>query len=89
MKKALPEAMAASDPATRADVFWVRTFLATSLRIGDTASRDLAVREGVGPCPHLRADERTLIREIVAESRRGRKPDLVGRGASRDDAEAR
>ncbi len=35
MKKALPEAMAASDPATRADAFWVRTFLATSLRIGD------------------------------------------------------
>lgn len=79
MKTALPEAMAASDAATRADAFWVRTYLATSLRIGDEASRDLAVREGVGRCPELRADERTLIQEIVSESKRGKAAGLVQR----------
>lgn len=79
MKTALPEAMAASDPATRADAFWVRTFLATSLRIGDAASRDLAVREGVGRCPQLRADERTLIQEIVSGAKRGKGDGLVQR----------
>jgi len=77
MKTTLPEAMAASDPATRADAFWVRTFLSTSLRIGDEKSRELAVREGVGRCPQLRADERTLIQEIVSEAAKGKGTGLV------------
>lgn len=79
MKTELPEAMAASDPATRADAFWVRTFLSTSLRIGDAKSRELAVREGVGRCPQLRADERTLIQEIVSEAAKGKGTGLVQR----------
>jgi predicted membrane-bound spermidine synthase len=79
MKTTLPEAMAASDPATRADAFWVRTFLATSLRVGDGKSRELAVREGVGRCPQLKADERTLIQGIVSESAKGKGTGLVQR----------
>ena len=79
MKTALPEAMAASDPATRADAFWVRTFLSTSLRIGDEKSRELAMRDGVGRCPQLRADERTLIQEIVSEAAKGKGTGLVQR----------
>lgn len=79
MKTTLPEAMAASDPATRADAFWVRTFLSTSLRIGDAKSRELAMREGVGRCPQLRADERTLIQEIVSEAAKGKGTGLVQR----------
>lgn len=81
MKETLPAAMEASDPATRADAFWVRTFLTTSLRVGDSASRDLAVREGVGRCTQLKADERTLIEGLVSESRKGKVgPDLVQGG---------
>jgi spermidine synthase len=79
MKTTLPEAMAASDPATRADAFWVRTILSTSLRIGDAKSRELAMREGVGRCPQLRADERTLIQEIVSEAAKGKGTGLVQR----------
>ena len=71
MRTALPAAMEASDRETRADAFWVRTFLVTSLRLGLEKERDLAVREGVGHCPQLKADERTLIDGIVSESRKG------------------
>lgn len=79
MKLALPAAMAATDRKTAADPFWVRTFLSTSLRVGDAASRDLALRDGVGRCPQLRADERTLIHEIVKEASKNKSPGLVHR----------
>jgi spermidine synthase len=70
MREALPSALAATEAATKAEPFWVRTFLGTSLRLGDGESREIAMREGVGRCPQLRADERTLIGGIVAEARR-------------------
>ena len=69
MRSALPEAMKESTPAIKADPFWVRTFLITSLRLGLTEERDMALRDGVNHCPQLRADERTLINGIVEASK--------------------
>jgi len=70
MRTALPEAMKVSSQATKGDPFWVRTFLITSLRLGLTEEREMAVSKGVNYCPQLRADERTLISGIVEASRR-------------------
>lgn len=69
IRTTLPAAIGASSGAIRRDPFWVRTFLISSLRVGLTAERDLALRDGVNRCPQLRADERTLINGIVAASK--------------------
>lgn len=69
MRIALPEAMKESSDSIKSDPFWVRTFLNTSLRLGLTEERDLALRDGVNHCPQLRADERTLISGLVEASK--------------------
>lgn len=69
IRKALPLAIEKSDAATRRDPFWVRTFLVTSLRFGMNPERDIAIQDGLNHCPHLRADERSLIYGIVEASK--------------------
>jgi hypothetical protein len=69
IRNALPAAIEKSNPKTRRDPFWVRTFLVTSLRFGMTAERDIAIKDGLNYCPQLRADERSLIFGIVEASK--------------------
>jgi spermidine synthase len=85
MRTALPEAMKESSPGIKADPFWVRTFLITSLRLGMTEERDLAMREGVNRCAQLKADERTLIHGIVEASRLATAGPSLVRAAEPDE----
>ncbi len=78
--------MRESNPAIKADPFWVRTFLITSLRLGLTAERDLAMSEGVSRCPQLKADERTLIHGIVEASKLAPAGPALVRTADPDEA---
>lgn len=72
VEELLPKVVKSAAAEVLQEPYWMRTLLSIALRVEDFETVDFLMRESVGKCGRLCADERTLLQGVVRSGRRDR-----------------